>query len=51
LASETNVNLYGRIRTVVAYEHVVMLKTLKCAVKVVCICTKPLRGSCCIPNS
>jgi hypothetical protein len=40
LASETNVNLYGRIRTVVAYEHVVMLKTLKCAVKVVWIYRK-----------
>jgi len=35
LASEYVVNLYGRERTVVAYERVVMLKTLRCAVKVV----------------
>lgn len=32
-----DVNLYGRIRTVVAYERLVMLKTIKCAVKVVWI--------------
>ena len=37
LASQYTVNLYGRIRTVIAYEHVVMLKTLKCPVKVVWI--------------
>ena len=40
LASETTVNLYGRKRSVVAYEHVVMLKTLKCPVKVVWIYRK-----------
>lgn len=40
LATETNVNLYGRKRTVVAYEHTVMLKTLKCAVKVVWVYRK-----------
>lgn len=40
LASEYNVNLYGRIRTVVAYDQVMMLKTLKCAVKVVWIYRK-----------
>lgn len=39
-ASEHNVNLYGRIKTVVAYERVVMLKTLKCAVKVVWVYRK-----------
>jgi hypothetical protein len=37
LASQYAVNLYGRDRTVVAYERVVMLKTLRCAVKVVWI--------------
>jgi hypothetical protein len=37
LASQYTVNLYGRDRTVVAYERVVMLKTLRCAVKVVWI--------------
>ena len=37
LAREYNVNLYGRDRTVVAYERVVMLKTIRCAVKVVWI--------------
>ena len=31
------VNLYGRQRTVLAYEQVVMLKTLRCAVRVVWI--------------
>jgi hypothetical protein len=40
LANEYNVNLYGRIRTVVAYDRVVMLKTLKCAVKVVWVYRK-----------
>ena len=35
LAGEHTVNLYGRERTLVAYERVVMLKTLHCAVKVV----------------
>jgi hypothetical protein len=40
LASEYTVNLYGRARTVVAYEQVVMLKTLKCAVKVVWVYRK-----------
>ena len=40
LANEYNVNLYGRIRTVVAYDRVVMLKTLKCPVRVVWIFRK-----------
>jgi len=40
LAKQYSVNLYGRIRSVVAYEHVVMLKTLKCAVKVVWVYRK-----------
>jgi hypothetical protein len=35
LAGEYTVNLYGRERNVVAYERVVMLKTIRCAVKVV----------------
>lgn len=35
LAGEYTVNLYGRERTVMAYERVVMLKTIRCAVKVV----------------
>jgi len=35
LARPYEVNLYGRVRTVVAYERQVMLKTIKCAVKVV----------------
>jgi len=35
MAKNYPVNLYGRDRTVVAYEKVVMLKTLRCAVKVV----------------
>ena len=39
-ASEYSVNLYGRIRTVVAYERVVMLKTLRCAVRVVWVYRK-----------
>ena len=40
LANEYSVNLYGRIRTVVAYDRVVMLKTLKCAVRVVWVYRK-----------
>ena len=39
-ACEYYVNLYGRLRTVVAYEQVIMLKTLKCAVKVVWVYRK-----------
>lgn len=39
-ASEYIVNLYGRNRTIVAYDRVVMLKTLKCAVRVVWIYRK-----------
>ena len=35
LAGQYTVNLYGRERTVVAYERAVMLKTLRCAIKVV----------------
>ena len=35
LAKEYSVNLYGRVRTVMAYERLFMLKTLKCPVKVV----------------
>ena len=34
LARSYEVNLYGRVRTVSAYERQVMLKTIKCAVKV-----------------
>ena len=37
MASEYMVNLYGRKRSVLAYDRVVMLKTLKCAVHVVWI--------------
>ncbi len=40
LAKQYSVNLYGRTRSVDAYERVVMLKTLKCAVKVVWIYRK-----------
>jgi SRSO17 transposase len=40
LAREYSVDLYGRKRTVVAYDRVVMLKTLKCAVRVVWIFRK-----------
>ncbi len=40
LAKEYDVNLYGRSRTVVAYDRVVMLKTIKCAVKVVWVYRK-----------
>ncbi len=35
LASEYTINLYGRERAVVAYARLVMLKTIRCAVKVV----------------
>jgi hypothetical protein len=35
LAANHEVNLYGRVRTVVAYERLVTLKTIKAAVKVV----------------
>jgi DDE superfamily endonuclease len=34
-ARETTVNLYGKLRTVLAYDQVVMQKTLKCPIKVV----------------
>jgi hypothetical protein len=34
-ARETTVNLYGRLRKVLAYDQVVMQKTLKCPIKVV----------------
>ena len=40
LINAYNVNLYGRIRTVFAYDRIVMLKTLKCSVKVVWIYRK-----------
>ena len=40
LARETDVNLYGRNRTVLAHDQVVMLKTLKCAVMVVWVYRK-----------
>lgn len=40
LANEYSVNLYGRVRTVSAYDRVVMLKTLKCAVRVVWVYRK-----------
>jgi len=39
-ASEYEVTLYGRPRTVLAYERIVMLKTLKAAVKVVWVYRK-----------
>ena len=39
-ARNYSVNLYGKIRTVLAYERVVMLKTLKCKVKVVWVYRK-----------
>ena len=35
MAKEHQVNLYGQVRTVLAYEKLFMLKTLKCPVKVV----------------
>jgi len=34
-AREMTVNLYGRVRTVLAYDQVVMQKTLKCRIRVV----------------
>ncbi len=37
LATEYTANLYGRERTVVFYARVMMLKTIRCAVKVVWI--------------
>ena len=40
MATEKTVNLYGRKRTVVAYNRVVMLKTIRCAVNVVWIYRK-----------
>ncbi len=40
LANQYSVNLYGRNRSVVAYDCVVILKTLKCPVKVVWIYRK-----------
>jgi len=33
LAKEVSVNLYGKVRTVMAYDRLLMLKTLKCAVE------------------
>jgi len=39
-AQEYTVNLYGRERTVLAYDRVVMLKTLRCPVRVVWIYRK-----------
>ena len=35
MAKEYQVNLYGHVRTILAYEKLFMLKTLKCPVKVV----------------
>jgi len=40
LAEEYTVNLYGKIRTIIAHEQVVMLKTLKCPVRVVWVFRK-----------
>jgi len=40
LASTYSVNLYGKQRDVLAYERTVMLKTLKCAVRVVWVYRK-----------
>ncbi len=39
-AKEYEVNLYGKTRTIIAYERIVMLRTLKCPVKVVWIFRK-----------
>jgi hypothetical protein len=39
-ANEYIVNLYGRTRTVEAYDRIVMLKTLKCAVRIVWVYRK-----------
>jgi hypothetical protein len=36
LAKEYDVNLYGRTRTVMAFDRIVMLKTLKTQVRIVC---------------
>jgi hypothetical protein len=35
LATELTVNLYGKVRTILAYESIFMIKTLKCQIKVV----------------
>lgn len=40
LAKEYSVNLYSKMRTVCAYDRVVMLKTLKCQVRVVWVYRK-----------
>lgn len=40
LAKEHSVNLYGKKRTVTAYDNIVMLKTLKCPVRVVWVYRK-----------
>lgn len=40
LVQEFRINLYGRVRTVVAYDRIVTLKTLKCPVRVVWIYRK-----------
>ena len=40
LVKEYSVNLYGSVRTVFAYDQVVMLKTLKCPVRVIWIYRK-----------
>ena len=40
LADEYKVNLYGRVRTVLAYDRVVMLKTIKCSARVVWVYRK-----------
>ena len=40
LAKEYTVNLYGKTRTITAHEQVVMVKTLKCPVKVVWVFRK-----------
>jgi len=40
LAKEHSVNLYGHLRTVIAYNQVVMLKTLKCPVRVIWVYRK-----------
>ena len=40
LAKEYSVSLYGQVRTVTAYDQVLMLKTLKCPVRVVWVYRK-----------
>ena len=40
LVQEFRINLYGRVRTVVAHDRIVMLKTLKCPVRVVWVYRK-----------